>query len=105
MCNYYNRLASIELIQVLHDASLVVGIKRVGCLVKENVVRILIDSSCYQNALLLPLAQSYAITPNLGVELQRQSHHVILDASYSNDILFLPRIYIKVVIIYINIRL
>ena len=55
MSYYYNRLALIELIQILHDASLVVGIKRVGCFVKENVVWILIDSSCYKNALLLPL--------------------------------------------------
>ena len=82
MSYYYNRLALIELIQILHDASLVVGIKRVGCFVKENVVWILIDSSCYKNALLLPLAQSYAITPNLGIKLQWQSHHVILNASY-----------------------
>ena len=67
MCNYYNRLAPIELIQVLHDASLIVSIKRVGCLVKEDVVRILIDSSYYKNALLLPLAQSYR---KFNIELQ-----------------------------------
>ena len=82
MSNYHNRLALIELIQVLHDITLVVSIERVGCLVKEDIVRILINSSRYQDALLLSLAQSHTITPNFGVELQRQGHHIILDASY-----------------------
>jgi len=59
-------LALIELIQVLNDASLVVGIERVGRLVKEDVVGILIHRPCYQDTLFLSLAQSHAITPNLG---------------------------------------
>ena len=82
MSNNHNRLALIELIQVFHDITLIVGIKRVGCLVQEDIVWVLINSPCYQDALLLSLAQSYAITPNLGVELQRQGHHIIPDASY-----------------------
>ena len=82
MSHNHNGLALIELIQVLHDASLIIGIERVCSLVKEDVVRILVNRPCNQDTLFLSLAQSHAITPNLGVELQRQSHHVILDASY-----------------------
>ena len=45
MSHNHNRLALIEFIQVLHDAPLVVGIKPVGRLVKEDIVRILIIGS------------------------------------------------------------
>lgn len=82
MSHNHNSLALVELTQVLHDASLIVGIERVGRLVKEDIVWILIHRPCNQDTLFLSLAKSHAITPNLGVELQRQSHHVILDASY-----------------------
>ena len=57
MSNNHNRLALIELIQVFHDITLIVGIKRVGCLVQEDIVWVLINSPCYQDALLLSLAQ------------------------------------------------
>ena len=82
MSHNHNSLSFIEFIQVLNDASLVVGIERVGRFVKEDIVRILINSPCNQNALFLTLAQSHAITPYLGIELQRQRHYIILDASY-----------------------
>ena len=42
MSNYHNRLALVELIQVLHDITLIVSIERIGRLVKEDIVRILI---------------------------------------------------------------
>ena len=71
MSHYHNRLSFVELIQVLYDASLIVGIERVGRLVKEDIVWILIHRPCNQDTLLLSLAQSHAITSNLGVELQR----------------------------------
>ena len=45
MSHNHNRLALIEFIQVLRDAPLVVGIKPVGRLVKEDIVRILIIGS------------------------------------------------------------
>ena len=38
----HDSLSLVKLIQVLHDASLIVGIQRVGRLVKEDVVGILI---------------------------------------------------------------
>ena len=82
MSHNHNSLALIEHIQVLHDAFLIVGIERVCSLVKEYIVGILVNRPCNQDTLFLSLAQSHTITPNLGVELQRQSHHVILDASY-----------------------
>ena len=82
MSHNHNSLALIEHIQVLHDTSLIVGIERVGRLVKEDIVWILIHRPCNQDTLFLSLAQTYAITSNLGIEFQRQSHYVILDASY-----------------------
>lgn len=45
MSNNHNRLALVELIQVLHDITLVVGIKRVGRLVQEDIVWVLINNS------------------------------------------------------------
>ena len=58
MSNNHNRLALVELIQVLHDITLVVGIKRVGRLVQEDIVRILVNRYLYQDALLLKMAES-----------------------------------------------
>ena len=37
MRHNHNRLALVELIQVLHDITLIVSIERVGCLVKEDI--------------------------------------------------------------------
>lgn len=65
-------LATIECVEVLHDGPLVAGIKGVRRLVKEDVVWILVHRTCYEDALLLPQAQSHAFTAYLRVVLPNE---------------------------------
>ena len=79
--NYYYRAAFIEAVKIIYNLSLVVGIKRVGGLVKKDEVRVLVHGSGYQYSLLLPLAQAVPVMADFRVELQWQAHYVILNAS------------------------
>lgn len=54
-------LATIERVEVLHDDPLVVGIKGVRCLVKEDVVWILVHRTGDEDTLPLSQAQSHAV--------------------------------------------
>ena len=65
-------LATVERVEVLHDGPLVVGIKGVRRLVKEDVVWILVHRTCYKDALTLPQAQSHAVTAYLRVVLPNE---------------------------------
>ena len=75
-------LALIELVEVLHDGPLVVGIKGVGGLVEEDVVGILVHRTGNEDALPLSLTQPHAVTSYLRVVLQWQRHHIVVDARY-----------------------
>ena len=75
-------LATVERVEVLHDGPLVVGIERVGSLVEEDVVGILVHRTGDEDALPLPLAQPHAVTSYLRVVLQWQRHHIVVDARY-----------------------
>ena len=75
-------LASIEPVEILNDGSLVVGVKRVRCLVKEDIVGILVHSTGNEDTLLLSLAQANTITSDLRIVLQRQRQDIVFDTSY-----------------------
>ena len=45
-----------ELLQILHDGALVVGIQSVGGLIEEQEIGVLVNGSCNKNTLPLPLA-------------------------------------------------
>lgn len=75
-------LAFIELVKVLYDGTLIVRVKRVRCLVKENVIRILVHGTCNEDTLLLSLAQSDTIASDLRIVLQRQRQDIVFDARY-----------------------
>lgn len=76
----HHRAATAETRQRVGNLPLVDGVERVGCLVKENDLRVLVDRARYQYALLLPAAKSRAVRADLGVVFQRQRHHEIMDA-------------------------
>ena len=79
-------LATIERIEVLHDGPLVIGIKGVGGLVKEDIIGILVHRTGDEDALPLPLAQPHAVTSYLRVVLQWQRHHIVVDARYPSGL-------------------
>ena len=57
----------VKFVKLFYYHAFVVGVKRVGGFVKEDVVGVLIYCPSYEYALLLALAQPHAIAPNLGV--------------------------------------
>ena len=75
-------LATVEPVEILNDGSLVVGVKRVRCLVKEDIVGILVHSTGNEDTLLLSLAQANTITSDLRIVLQRQRQDIVFDTSY-----------------------
>ena len=81
-----NGLATVERVEILHDGPLVVGIERVGGLVEEDVVGILVHRTGDEDALPLPLAQPHAVTSYLRVVLQWQRHHIVVDARYPSGL-------------------
>lgn len=62
-------IAFVELIQMLHNHALVIGIERVGGFIKENIIGVLVHSSCNQDTLFLSLTQTNAIATNLCIIL------------------------------------
>jgi hypothetical protein len=60
----------IKLREVFHNFALVVGIERVGGLVKKYEIGIFIDCTGYQDALFLPLRKSYAVSTDYCIELR-----------------------------------
>jgi len=79
-------LATIECVEVLHDSPLVVGIKGVRRLVKEDVVGILVHRTGDEDALTLPLAQSHTVTAYLRVVFQWQRHYIVMYARYPSGL-------------------
>ena len=69
MSHNNHRSALVEEVEVLHYHALIERIERVGSLVQKEIVRILAHCSCYQDTLLLSLAQSHSVSANLGVKL------------------------------------
>ena len=75
-------LATVERVEVLHDGPLVVGIERVGSLVEEDIIRVLVHRTGDEDALTLSLTQPHAVASYLRVVLQWQRHHIVVDARY-----------------------
>ena len=72
VCHDDYRLVLEEQVQVVLYGLFVVGVERVGGFVKEQIVRVAVDGACYQQALLLPLAQSLSGVAYFRVVFQRQ---------------------------------
>ena len=64
----YHSASLIELCQVLHDGTFVLGIQCIGSLIKEDVFRIFLHRTCYEYALFLSLAEAHPIASYFGVE-------------------------------------
>ena len=75
-----NGFSLIKRVEVFHDGPLVVGIERVGSLVEEDIVGILVYRAGNEDALPLSLAQSHTVASDLRIVLQWQRHHVVVDA-------------------------
>ena len=75
-------LAFIELVEILYDGALVVGVERVCSLVKENIIGILVHGTGNEDTLFLSLAQAGTIAPDLRIVLQRQRQDIVFDARY-----------------------
>ena len=75
-------LAFIEPVEILYDGTLIVSVKGVRCLVKEDIVGILVHSTGNKDTLLLSLAQADTITSDLRIVLQRKRQDIIFDTGY-----------------------
>jgi hypothetical protein len=53
VCDYHDRAAAVEILEVLHDDALVVRIERAGGFVEEQIVRVLVNGARDQHALTL----------------------------------------------------
>ena len=68
----HHRTSFVETMQIVHDVGFIGGIERIGRLVEENILRILVDGTGYQDALPLSLAHPLALHADDGVIAQRK---------------------------------
>ena len=87
MCDDYDGLVLEELVEILHNDLLVVGVQRVGRLVEEEVRRVLVRRAGNQYPLFLPGAKAVAVNTDLRVVAQRQAFNPI---AYVRHIRSLP---------------
>lgn len=73
----YHRAPLEELTQVLDDDPLVVCVEGVGGLVEKEILRVLVDRPCDEDALLLSLAEPLALRSDLCVVAHGQSLHIL----------------------------
>ena len=59
----HHRTSFVETMQIVHDVGFIGGIERIGRLVEENILRILVDGTGYQDALPLSLAHPLPSMP------------------------------------------
>ena len=67
MCHYDNCTPFIELIQILYYRPFVFGIKGICGFIQEDEIRILINGTGYEDALLLSLAQPDSVFTDYSI--------------------------------------
>ena len=78
----HHRTSLIELMQMRHDLFFVVCVQGIRRLVQEDILRILIHRTGYQDALPLSLAHPVALHADFRVIAQRQGFDEVADIRY-----------------------
>ena len=71
MRHYHYGTSFIKLVQIFHNLPFVLGIKGIGGFIQEDKIGIFINRSCYEDSLLLTLTETYSITTDFRIILQR----------------------------------
>ena len=101
--SYYNNGAMlIEVVEILYYHTLIEGIKRIGGLVEEDIIWILINSPGYQDTLFLSLAQTNSIPTYLSIISKRKSHYIVINTGNPCSHLHPIHVYIAIFHSYVS---
>src|SRR5438045_6138510 len=67
------------IIKVLNNNAFIIGVERIGSLIKKYILRIFINGACNKNPLTLALADLQTIISDLCLKPQGQRHNKIVN--------------------------
>ena len=86
MRHYHHGFSFIEFMQMFHNLFFIICIQGIGGFVEEKKFRIFIHSTCYQQTLFLPLADTIPLHTDFGVISQWKRIYKITDIGHRHGV-------------------